>query len=392
MRFFSFLFVLLFFSVVAVYAQRAYDVAAFVWPAYQPESRFQEIGVFPDGVGEWEAIYNAQPKYEGHNLPNIPLWGYSNEADAGVMEKKISEALKYGVNVFIYDWYWYDDRPFLENGLNEGFLKAKNCEDMRFYLMWANHDHNSYLDPSNPDKSKVYWEGEVDRRVFERMVSHIIEDYFKRPNYYKIDGMPVFAIYELSTFINGLGGMDEAKDALEYFRREVRSAGFPGLHLQGILWGAFPESIPNTPGDKSPTKNETALQLGLNSLTNYQWCHYVPMDKRQDYRVWGDKGVSEWQVFDSQFDIPFFPQVSVGWDPNPRFPVGEQNHVFNASPELFEGYLRMAKEYAACHPAQPPLVVINAWNEWAEGSYLEPDVRNGYRYLEAVQRVFGGRE
>lgn len=369
-------------------AETTYDIAAYIWPAYQPAQRFDEIGVFPDGKGEWEAIYKAKPKYEGHQLPNVPLWGYENEADPKVMEKKISNALKYGVNTFIYDWYWYDGRPFLEDGLNNGFLKAKNNRKMKFYLMWANHDHNSYLDPSNPDKSKVYWQGEVDRPTFEQMTEHIINDYFKQPNYYKIDGKPVFAIYELSTFINGLGGMEQAIDALNYFREKTREAGFPGLHLQGILWGAFPSSIPNTPGDKTPTQNQTALQLGLNSLTNYQWCHYVPMDRRQDYKAWGDKGVAEWENFDRQFDIPFFPQVSISWDPNPRYPVGEQNHIYNASPKQFEEYLKAAKKYADEHPQQPPLITINAWNEWAEGSYLEPDKRNGYEYLKAIQRVF----
>ncbi|MDP4206480.1 MAG: glycoside hydrolase family 99-like domain-containing protein, partial [Bacteroidota bacterium] len=138
-----------------------YDIAAFVWPAYQPEQRFNDIGVFPDGKGEWEAIYKAKPKFEGHQQPNIPLWGYENEADPKVMEKKIEAASSHGVNVFIYDWYWYDGKPFLENALNNGFLKAPNRNKMKFYLMWANHDHCSYLDPSNPDKSKIYWRGAV---------------------------------------------------------------------------------------------------------------------------------------------------------------------------------------------------------------------------------------
>ena len=121
--------------------------------------------------------------------------------------------------------------------MNKGFLKAKNANDMRFYIMWANHDHSAYLDPANPDKSKIYWFGGVDRKTFEGMVDHIIKDYFKRPNYYKIDGKPAFSIYELSTFINGIGGSEKARDAIDYFRKKTQEAGFPGLHLQAILWG-----------------------------------------------------------------------------------------------------------------------------------------------------------
>ena len=130
-----------------------YDVAAFVWPAYHDDPRFAEIGIFPDGVGEWEAVYKARPKFDGHRQPHVPLWGYLDEADPQVQERKIRTALEYGVNTFIFDWYWYDDRPFLEDVLNKGFLQAKNNRKMKFYLMWANHVMTSYLDAADPDKS-----------------------------------------------------------------------------------------------------------------------------------------------------------------------------------------------------------------------------------------------
>ncbi|MDR1859594.1 MAG: glycoside hydrolase family 99-like domain-containing protein, partial [Bacteroidales bacterium] len=167
--------------------QSGYDVAAFVWPAYFDEPRFRDIGVFPDGKGEWESIYNAKPKFDGHKQPRVPLWGYLDEASPKTQERIIKTALKYGVNTFIFDWYWYDNRPFLEDVLNKGFLRAKNNLKAKFYLMWANHTHNSYLDYTNPDKSKVYWQGGVSREVFDGFCAHLINDYFKRPNYYRID-------------------------------------------------------------------------------------------------------------------------------------------------------------------------------------------------------------
>jgi hypothetical protein len=367
-----------------------YDIAAIVWPAYQPEQRFREIGVFPDGKGEWETVYKAKPKYEGHHQPNVPLWGYENEADPKVMEKKIKTAASYGVNVFIYDWYWYDGKPFLENALDNGFLKAKNHSKMKFYLMWANHDHSSYLDPSTSDKSKIYWKGAVDRLTFDNMISHIIKDYFKQPGYYKINGEPVFAIYELGTFIKGLGGIKNAEDALEYFRSKTKEAGFPGLHLQGFLWAAFPSTISDVPGDSSNTQDNTVKQLGINSLTNYQWAHVVYPDC--DYKEWGEKAINEWNNYSKNFSVPYFPQVSIGWDPNPRFPDKEiQKLVKNTNPRQFKVFLEKAKKYIDAHPNQPKLITINAWNEWAEGSYLEPDRRNGYAYLKAVKEVFGGK-
>lgn len=363
-----------------------YDVAAYYWPAYHPDPRFKEIDVFPDGKGEWEAIYKAKPKFEGHEVPKVPRWGYADETDPAVMEKKIATALDYGVNVMIFDWYWYGDRPFLEDALNKGFLKAKNSKDMKFYLMWANHDHTSYLDPSNPDKSTIYWAGGVDRKIFDGMIDHIINDYFKQPNYYTINGEPVLSIYELSTFINGMGGSEKAKAAIDYFRKKTIEAGFPGLHLQAILWGNIPSTLEDVPGDAVQTQNTTVEYFGFSSMTNYQWCHFVRPNG--DYIPWAEKAMAKWSEWDTTFTTPYCPHVSIGWDSNPRFPVKKQELIVNNRPQYFQQYLQKAKEYIDQHPGQPRLITINAWNEWAEGSYLEPDKKNGFGYLEAVRNVF----
>lgn len=120
------------------------------------------------------------------------------------MEMEIEAAADHGVNVFIYDWYWYDGRPFLENCLNDGFLKAKNRDRMKFYLMWANHDANSLWDKHLSQKQgTVIWKGAVGREEFRR----VIDSYFRQPNYYRIDGTPVFQIYDLSNLAEGLSGL-----------------------------------------------------------------------------------------------------------------------------------------------------------------------------------------
>src|SRR6218665_935396 len=363
-----------------------YDVAAFYWPAYHPDSRFKEINVFPDGKGEWEAVYKATPKFAGHTVPRVPLWGYEDETNPVLMEKKIKTAVKYGINVMIFDWYWYDSKPFLEEALNKGFLKAKNRRDMRFSLMWANHDHSSYLDPANPDKSKIYWHGGVSREIFEGMVEHIIKDYFKQPNYYKLNGEPVFSIYELSTFINGIGGSEKARAALDYFRKKTKEAGLPDLHLQAILWGNIPSALKDVPGDPIETQNSALEYFGFKSMTNYQWCHLV--QPSGDYVPWGEKAIKKWVEWDSSFQVPYCPHVSIGWDNNPRFPDKKQDLIINSKPEYFRMFLQKAKEYIDRHPEQPKFITINAWNEWAENSYLEPDNIYGYGYLDAVKKVF----
>ena len=93
---------------------------------------------------------------------------------------------------------------------------------------------------------------------------------------------------------------------------------------------------------------------------------------------------------DSILNVPVFPCVSVGWDDTPRFPAKGMKDVlhYHNTPTSFENLLSKAKEYADSHPEQPKLITINAWNEWVEGSYLLPDMLNGFGYLEAVKDVF----
>jgi hypothetical protein len=180
-----------------------YDIAAYIWPAYtgdEPRTRM----FWPEGMGEWQSVKSAVAKFDGHNWPRKPLWGYVNEADPAVMEMEINEAVRHGVNVFIYDWYWYDGRPFLENCLNDGFLKAKNNSDMKFYLMWANHDANGLWDKvisDTPAGKTTIWRGGIDRAEFRKMYKRMVDKYFHLDNYYKIDGCPVFMLYDLSFFL-----------------------------------------------------------------------------------------------------------------------------------------------------------------------------------------------
>ena len=379
--------------------KKSYDVAAYIWPAYHNDPRWSEIGLFPDGKGEWEAVYSARPKFEGHRQPRVPLWGYFDETDPRMQEKIIRTATKYGVNTFIFDWYWFDNRPFLEDVLDKGFLGARNNGKMKFYLMWANHLATAYWDRHESDKSKYYWRGEVTREVFEGFTDHIIRDYFTRDNYYTIDGKPVFAIYEVGTFIRGVGGIDEAREALESLRAKCVKAGLPGVHIQAIMWSALPETpsrvaaggagggaVGSAAGDGGVSQENTLRTLGFDSITNYQWCHLVPAN--MDYQSWGEKGQAFYEKYDREFSVPYFPHVSIDWDNNPRYPGPAQPCVTGVTPEKFEGFLRKAKAYADAHPDQPPLVTINAWNEWSEGSCLEPDTYYKYGFLKAVKKVF----
>ena len=368
---------------------KQYDIAAFVWPAYTGDELRTRM-FWPEGYGEWQTVKSATAKFDGHTWPRKPLWGYVNEADPAVMEMEINQAKSHGVNVFIYDWYWYDGRPFLENCLNNGFLKAKNCSDMQFYLMWANHDFNHlcYKELSGSEcGNTVIWRGGVDRNEFRTLSQRACDKYFHLDNYYKIGGCPVFMIYELSTFLKGLGGVEEAALALEEFREYVRSQGLPGVHIQ---FTGRRRDVPDLSGvdGKAMTGdfNDMMKKLSVDSFTHYQFVHFLNIDR--DYREIAEDAKAYRSRIDESFELPYFAHVSCGWDNNPRFKQFKRGIVKNNTPENFERALRDAKEYADAHPENPPLITINSWNEWTETSYLEPDDLYGYGYLDAIKRVF----
>ena len=370
--------------------KRQYDIAAFVWPSYHQDDRAKIF--WPMGIGEWETVMKNEPHFEGHQQPRCPIWGYVNEADRYVMEMQIAAAADHGVNVFIYDWYWYDGLPYLEACLNEGYLKARNNSRVKFYLMWANHDVNLMWDRRNSDdaasrKNKAtLWRGCVDRTEFEKIALRWIEKYFSQPSYFKIEGKPVFMIYDLDKFVEGLGSVSEAQEAIVWFRKEVKKAGHPGLELQLSMRKHSNKSLSGLSGDNFGTQKDVVEKVGFDSLTHYQFCHFV--DVNRDYNVVMQDVLKEWGAVMANYKAVYYPHVSVGWDSSPRTPHRLGAVIKNNTPENFEKALREAKTFLDTHPDRAPLITINSWNEWTETSYLQPCTMYGYGYLEAVKRVF----
>ncbi len=125
--------------------------------------------------------------------------------------------------------------------------------------------------------------------------------------------------------------------------------------------------------------------LGFDSVTHYQFVHFTDCDR--SYSEILPDVQKEWDRLRREYNVPYYPHVSVGWDNNPRHQFLTRPIMRDNTPENFKQGLRMAKEYADRYNAVP-LITINSWNEWTEMSYLEPDDVYGYGYLEAVRDVF----
>ena len=134
--------------------------------------------------------------------------------------------------------------------------------------------------------------------------------------------------------------------------------------------------------------NKVINALGINSEAMYNMGGW-----NEDYLLYGKESIEVRKQMDEVFDIPVFPCVSIGWDDTPRFPAKGEKDVthFHNTPQAFATFLAKAKEYMEEHTDQSRFMMINAWNEWVEGSYLLPDRLNGYGYLEAVRDVLDGK-
>lgn len=344
---------------------------------------------------EWNLVRSATPRFPGHHQPRIPLWGYADESDPRVFEKKIAAAHDNHLNALIFDWYWYNDGPFLNGALDRGFLGASNNRDLKFALMWANHDWYDIHPAKLTAAPTLQFPGAITRETFDTMSTRLLQ-LFQHPSYLTLDGAPYFSIYELYRFIQGMGGVRRAADALNTLRAKAHALGLPGVHINAVTWG-----VQILPGQSEVTNLAELLhQLEIASTTSYVWIHHTRFadalitdysEIRRQYESYRDKATT-------QFNLPYFPNVTVGWDSTPRAcqtdnfrPAGYPftSVVVNNTPQAFESSLRSAKDFAAKQlPRDQRLITINSWNEWTEGSYLEPDKEHGTAYLEAIRKVF----
>lgn len=346
---------------------------------------------------EWELVKNAKPRFPGHVQPHVPLWGYEDESDPKVMAKKIAAAADHGITAFIFDWYYYNDGPFLESPIDRGFLHARNRSRLKFALMWANHDWQEIHPYHRGTPPKLLFLGRVTPETFDRICDHVIRDYFLQPNYWKIDGKPYFSFYDLNNLIGSFGSLQATRAALDRFRAKAVAAGLPGLHLNAVVW----ESVV-LPSEKTVSDPKKLIHdLGFDSVTSYVWVHHVGLPQLQtDYNAARDQYFDYWSRAADAYGVPYIPNVTMGWDPSPRAdqsqPYGNfgypfTNTIANNTPENFRTALEMAKQRLLAEPNGLRILNLNCWNEWTEGSYLEPDTVHKFAYLDAIKDVFGKR-
>lgn len=369
------------------------QVAAYYFPEYHTDPHNDRW--HGQGWTEWDLVKRAEPRYPGHRQPRQPLWGYADEADPNVQVIKIDSAADHGLAAWIWDWYWYEEGSFLSRALDEGYLQAQNRMRLPFALMWANHDWLDIHPAKRHGSPQVLLPGTLSPNAFARATAHITERYFSQSNYWRVGGGLYFSIYEVMNLVRSLGDLTSTRKALDSWRNELARLGLGPLHLNAVVWGL---RILQTE-HKIEDVNQVVSTLGFDSVTSYVWIHHQPLSTfpETDYASYARLASADWHRFRSEYHVPYYPNVTMGWDSSPRTvqsdrydPVG---YPFMATlggntPEAFKQALLEAQVFLAEGRTQPRILTINAWNEWTEGSYLEPDTQYGLEYLQAIKQVF----
>jgi len=366
----------------------AIEVAAYYFPQFHPDRR--NDGWHGTGWTEWEIVTRGEPRFPGHLQPNLPTWGLEDESDPRVFERKIDAAAGHGLSAFIFDWYWYENETFLAGALERGYLRARNNERLKFALMWANHDwwdlypHKRAMPlytllPGAPSTAP---------ESFRRATDTVIERYLGHRSYWRLDGRPYFSIYDLGALEAGAGGREQTRAALDDFRARARSAGHGEMHLNAVItqWTPEPEKV--------------LTELGFDSATHYTWIHHeydALTEIATPYSKLRQLAPQTWARLDRDLPVPYIPTVSMGWDPSPRTAQSDvYEHLgYPFTPVLTgntPGQFRQALESQRSFLLErdgPRVATVNAWNEWPEGSFLEPGRRHGMAYLAALEEVYG---
>ncbi len=350
-----------------------------------------------EGFTEWVNVKKAKPLFEEHVQPKVPLNNqYYNLLDVDVMKWQTEIAKQHGVYGFCFYHYWFDGKMLLEKPV-ENFLEEKSI-DFPYCICWANeHWTNQWV----ADKHNVLIEQRYGGKKEWKEHFDYLLPYFMDDRYIKKDGKPIFVLYRPDL-------VDDRKQMLEYWNELAVEAGLSGIcamcqRPDAILNGSnsdlsmFDYCIEYQPG--------IAFRDVLQKKQKFMWLRRIKravllrLEKTFGISTAGMKlsklsgEVTKFRYDDVWESIlsqkPMFsnsiPGAFVNWDNTPRKGV-RGSAVTEYSPEKFKDYLSRQIVHAKDAYHQDMMFMF-AWNEWAEGGYLEPDEENQYGYLEAIREA-----
>lgn len=320
------------------------------------------------GFTEWTNVSKAVPQFLGHNQPRLPgELGYYDLRLPDVQKRQAELAKMHGIEAFCFHYYWFSGRRRLLEKPIDSFVENPEI-DLPFCICWANENWTRRWDGLENDVLMAQrYDPEDDRELIEDLAPLL-----SNSRYLRVDGRPVLIVYRVDL-------LPDAKRTAETWRDYCREQGIGELHLvaaQSFGIGdptpyGFDAAVEFPPHDTQARRMEGELQH-LNA--NYQG------------QVYDFADLVFKQLAKPRPDYIRYRTVFPGWDNEARKPG--RGHVFHgAEPSRYQQWLAGACREADRQEGDGKLVFINAWNEWAEGAYLEPDRHFGYGYLSATRRT-----
>jgi len=362
---------------------------AFYLPQFHPIPENDEW--WGKGFTEWRNVVTAKPRFRGHYQPHIPadlgFYDLRNE-ETRIAQAELAKA--YGIYGFCYHHYWFNGKMLLERPFNEVLKSGK--PNFPFCLCWANENWTRRWDGLDQEVLMTQEYEQYDA------LQHIewLEKAFRDSRYVRIKGKPLLLIYNISS-------IPKVRDMVLVWKKSISEMGYPGLYVcsvrsfhnyihdtEAISMGfdAIVDFQPNRrslPHRKISSIPRYAFNVLVNSLTEaMQLRHRV--GRLPETSVFSYRKMIERSLRDLPANVHYkiFPCVTPSWDNSAR--KKESAVIQNHDAALYGKWLRHSLQYVMNYEEEERIVFINAWNEWAEGCYLEPDLRNGRRFLEATAR------
>ena len=346
------------------------------------------------GFTEWVNVRDAKPLFEGHNQPRVPLNNnYYDLSDIETLKWQCRIAKEYGIYGFCMYHYWFNGHMLLEKPME--MLLAHPEIDIKYCISWANHDWTDAWKASNRQPKVLIAHNFDDEKDWVDHFNYLLP-FFKDPRYMTENNKPLMVIY-IPNIIRKL------KKMLDVWSQMARDNGFDGLTF---IYQSAASSFDNS-WDHSLFDYGVEMNPGYVGLANRQknssffpklmkYSHEIKRFLHIRRSLLPQKKITE--VSKADYDYTWqrilelrpisnapkmIPCAFTDWDNTPRHK--ERGYLFQGvSPDKFKSYFKQlidnTKKYY-----DTDMIFVFAWNEWAEGGYLEPDEKNGFAFLEAIK-------
>lgn len=290
-----------------------------------------------------------------------PLLGWYPEGEADVMAAQLDTMARNGISFVSFDWYWgSDNRVYLGHAL-EAYLSLKDKRGLQFSLLWANHD-DAPVSVSN----------------FDRMVNYWVRHYFTSPSYLKVDGKPLVTVFSSAQLDDHATKMGvTAAQLLARANKRAQDEGLPGIYF-----------VAGTTSDEPGFKKFSLRESGYDAVSAYN-LHWWPGQPHSShsYAELDNAYRSHWSRYRSIGQLPIVVPMSSGWDKRPWGGSDDALHDRSlGTPDEFESHMRAGVQ-EVIKGGPPHLGVICCWNEFGEGSYVEPTRKLGDSIVRKVGKV-----